>query len=667
MLHKKYIATTALLVILLLPFTISMQGVYAVDDLETENTDTIVLSSGELEELGFPANSLVEKRDVDPAEIFSDDSAITKNAQKELLEGSIFFFKPNSGENVVVGIRIEILSTSDWAKITKKDKLNVGKSGFENTPSYWLSEKNIDGIDSWYATTAKGRIRISVLLQKESSDSTISDKDFDKLGLDIFNSQIQKAPILVDLPNHKTVDISQERMMLGILFGALVFIFPILSSLFSVFYDRGSRERINPKYQYNRKRACKPKAFTVNLTRKETSSFRGNMWVFLRSFLSGILCSSVYFFTGKMKSIGMMAIIGGIIFIVTIVTFMIKMRNLDQESTVFASNSFTFKLGIIAIMGSTAIYIFGILIIFLGLTGILFVYTYAARCAAIALMLYGAIVLTNTGRPIRFAERLLAPYKKLKIDEDPRKEVLLLRSFQDDDLMIRVHRESRHSLMEQITLQRLERFEELLAWNLWHFGPVRAIGQPGTILEPLGAVRNYYDDDEWQSKVESMMSEAKIITLVVGRSPSLLWEITKIKSLGKLGNCMFVLPPVDREEASKRLQVLASALEVTPASLGLDSSGMTQCPITVLYFNEKAEPVVVTGPARDDISYQAAIRIAASNLDERAIDPMNTPSVNYHEKPSSDITQLLMTFEEKPKRKRNKTLHFLFDVFLGQL
>lgn len=226
----------------------------------------------------------------------------------------------------------------------------------------------------------------------------------------------------------------------------------------------------------------------------------------------------------------------------------------------------------------------------------------------------GLKLLRQSARPLRFAKQLAASDVEETLAADPRQEVLLLRSFQDDSLVIRMHRTARHSPIEMASAQPFDRFEELLAWALWRIGPVVAIGQPTTekYLQPLGAAREFYSDDDWQRGAEARMKSSSVIVFVVGRSPGLWWEVSNVQRLNLVAKCLFVFPPVDYEELRERLHVLAAALGMSPQELpAVDAVGRR---LIGLHFDENGSPVLIGVDGRDDLAYQTMFEIVGPTL-----------------------------------------------------
>ena len=51
-----------------------------------------------------------------------------------------------------------------------------------------------------------------------------------------------------------------------------------------------------------------------------------------------------------------------------------------------------------------------------------------------------------------------------------------------------------------------------------------AIGQPGEDLPTLGAGRFYVTDDEWQTVITNLMSQAQLVVLQIGSTKGFWWE-----------------------------------------------------------------------------------------------------------------------------------------------
>jgi hypothetical protein len=93
--------------------------------------------------------------------------------------------------------------------------------------------------------------------------------------------------------------------------------------------------------------------------------------------------------------------------------------------------------------------------------------------------------------------------------------VLYLRSFESDQ----VSGLSRLSLTSE---------EEQLLKALRGRGRSLTIGRPGETLPPVGALRIYYDDDEWRDRVQELIRVASAVLIRTGTSDGLHWEVEHV-------------------------------------------------------------------------------------------------------------------------------------------
>lgn len=63
---------------------------------------------------------------------------------------------------------------------------------------------------------------------------------------------------------------------------------------------------------------------------------------------------------------------------------------------------------------------------------------------------------------------------------------------------------------------------------LRQFGPVLAIGRPGELRGPPGALRFYVRDELWQSKIEEIAPACQLVVLATGDSAGLQWEFEHV-------------------------------------------------------------------------------------------------------------------------------------------
>jgi hypothetical protein len=184
---------------------------------------------------------------------------------------------------------------------------------------------------------------------------------------------------------------------------------------------------------------------------------------------------------------------------------------------------------------------------------------------------------------------------------DPRKPILYLRSFQEDN---------RSKLWARATdgrifLERFVRitFEELVTDHLWGYGPVVAIGDPAgrNKLAPLGAARAYATNTEWQRIAIASMQRASIIVAIAGNTQGLIWEIETIVRLGLGQKLVLLFPPARTDELRRRWQFLVHSISVVnlPAEIDLVHTRAVLWP--------DGNPVLISADGQNDWTYEAVL------------------------------------------------------------
>lgn len=205
---------------------------------------------------------------------------------------------------------------------------------------------------------------------------------------------------------------------------------------------------------------------------------------------------------------------------------------------------------------------------------------------------------------------LLTAAKLMRRDRRPM--VLYLRSFGDDDLRIRSHASRRHSLIERFVRRRREPFEEVVAWQLWGYGPVVAVSEPGTSSPPMGAAREELPGLTWQQRVEQWMGEARLIAVMVGRTQGLAWELEQLTQLRLWHKTVLVLPPVETAEARRRWASVRDLLGRAGLPAGLRSINPDRA--LALAVPPSGEAVVVAATKRNEWSYEVALEVVAGQF-----------------------------------------------------
>jgi len=197
--------------------------------------------------------------------------------------------------------------------------------------------------------------------------------------------------------------------------------------------------------------------------------------------------------------------------------------------------------------------------------------------------------------------------------QDPRPEVLYLRSFGDDRLKVRARRSARQSWLERLAAPRRERFEEIVAWHLSRLGPVVAISEPGEWFAPLGAAREELRQETWQEEIEQRMRLAQAIAIVPGRTVGLAWEVARLTALDLWSRAVIVFPPVPAAELQARWEVFSSIVHNTGGGGWELRCGPER--VLALAGGAGGRPsVAYVGESRDEWGYEAALDAAIADM-----------------------------------------------------
>lgn len=207
----------------------------------------------------------------------------------------------------------------------------------------------------------------------------------------------------------------------------------------------------------------------------------------------------------------------------------------------------------------------------------------------------------------RFALEFWMPHAALIREIDPRRPILLLRSFKDDRLQ--VESEMRYDTSQALRVKK--DYEEIISEQLKLFGPVIAVGEPGEERRPLGAARQYMSNEEWQQKVGELAKEALIIILILGRTKGVKWELSRLAQLNQLKKVILVIPPVKKKEVDKRISILNELVKFFPQSQALVNS-IDENTITVNLYNNQF-PILINGQKKH-YQIKEAVRTAVGTI-----------------------------------------------------
>lgn len=131
-----------------------------------------------------------------------------------------------------------------------------------------------------------------------------------------------------------------------------------------------------------------------------------------------------------------------------------------------------------------------------------------------------------------------------QVERDPRPPILFLRSFQDDQVLLK-ERGRLRSLLRAIFSPgiRGRRLDHFLIEGFSRYGPALALGTPGEKSLPFGAARVYCTHDTWKSKVAEIANRSNHVVLVADSTPGVEWELSHFLKAPWREKTLFVVAP----------------------------------------------------------------------------------------------------------------------------
>lgn len=572
--------------------------------LETAGIDADTLRS-----LNIPVQNEPQFRELDTSTIFPSGHFITEAGAALIFSAREALWRWDTAEEGLgVSINVVELPTTAWAN----SLMNIRSSG--ETPQGQYPEGAVvtrevqDGDEPYEiagVTFVHDRLYVDMkvglgpnYLGAAETDSALVFEPVEVarlMSLEIDNN----LPALRDLEGWETIPIDDQRPLHAASLGVAAFLTLLIRGFGIRVLDRGSREAISGPI---RRRYVAPRARDIDL-RKFTRRLR--LYSLLRTTGTATFAGAgiivLYFVSGSLGLIAMFLIVG--IGLTAARLIPITVSKLKRESW-YLPGRWGWSEPLVAVMSSLIITA-GVFCIGTAAIGFATGDHVLLRTVSILALFVGLGVIGFSAFPARFVRRLAMTKIKITLRQDNRPPILFLRSFQDDDIYVHVDSYSRGSQVEKLALLEETTFEDHIAWVASRFGPVTAIGQPGTVLQPLGAARDYFADDEWQTAVLKRINRSSGIMYVVGRSPGAQWELEQIQNRGALGKTVFVFPPLNTNEFIMRCIVLAAGLQTDPAEFFGDLNDGAA--LVAVRIGESGEVIRYLADGRDHIAYEAAL------------------------------------------------------------
>jgi hypothetical protein len=184
----------------------------------------------------------------------------------------------------------------------------------------------------------------------------------------------------------------------------------------------------------------------------------------------------------------------------------------------------------------------------------------------LVLLIGAAAILRRFGRRFALADAEVAQ------QVDHRYPVLYLRNFSDDVLKMPSSALGRTSLLERLSLVRLQPFEEILARHLRRVGPVIALAHPSTRLPQIGTAKVIRTNETWEAQIREWAGKSSMAVVAVTPpeiSPGLETEIKLLGGEAARLPVLLVISPYKARDVAIRWQRFGNQAIKLPRFAGL--------------------------------------------------------------------------------------------------
>jgi hypothetical protein len=172
---------------------------------------------------------------------------------------------------------------------------------------------------------------------------------------------------------------------------------------------------------------------------------------------------------------------------------------------------------------------------------------------------------------IEVARRMIGRAKGLALPQacelrgwDARRPIIMARSFADDSQTVA------HTTTDPWDRSGTARLEQIVAAQLAAYGPVIAIGAPGSAPQ-AGAAKDYFEGEEWRRTILDWIDESLLVVGIVAGTTGLRWELASLLERNQAGKLLLLVPPgPDREMRWKLISRIFSGTPWYSAILSVD-------------------------------------------------------------------------------------------------
>jgi hypothetical protein len=216
----------------------------------------------------------------------------------------------------------------------------------------------------------------------------------------------------------------------------------------------------------------------------------------------------------------------------------------------------------------------------------------------------------------RWRRSRLQVYTAAAQEAIPPGSVLLLRHSNDDVMRI----PTRNFSLARAPFMLYEwnyTLEELIATRLAHVGPLHALASARAQLQPLGAVRHRYSDEDWFPAVTASVPDARMVVTIMGAekdgqltSEHLRREMELLRDGGHLDKTLFLMPPIVLSWRLRARWRQFLDLTIPGASANRKLRRLAKRVLGVCFVQQM--PVILTGSDQNEFFYESALDIAGA-------------------------------------------------------
>ena len=149
-------------------------------------------------------------------------------------------------------------------------------------------------------------------------------------------------------------------------------------------------------------------------------------------------------------------------------------------------------------------------------------------------------------------------------------------------------------------------FEQVIASVLKTVGPTITVGDPGEQLPRLGAVREYFVHDDWQTAVAKLMDEVALLVFVLGDTENFFWEFQQAVGKHRKADLLIIVPPLKRQLLQSRWKRFCES-NADALGTNIPDDFPDETVVGLFFLND--EPVVIKGRKRRILDLQVGIRL----------------------------------------------------------